>query len=286
MNSGKLSIIIPARNEARGLEKILPKLEANFPAAEIIIVDDGSTDNTADICKRYKVTRLPLAVSMGNGAAIKAGTRQATGDILVLMDGDGQHDPAAIPDLISKMAEGFDLVVGSRNGSSQANVWRHLANSIYNRFASFMVNHKVMDLTSGFRAARAERFREFLHLFPNGFSYPATSTLAFFRAGYTVAYVPVKVEQRIGNSHIRIIKDGVRFLLILFKIGTLYSPMKVFFPFSLAMFLTGLCYYLYTFIMQSRFTNMSAVLFMCSVIIFLIGLVSEQITMLLYQRSK
>lgn len=286
MNSGKLSIIIPARNEARGLEKILPRLEASFPTAEIIVVDDGSTDNTAEICARYKVIRLHLAVSMGNGAAIKAGARQATGDILVLMDGDGQHDPAAIPDLLNKMAEGFDLVVGSRNAASQANVWRHLANGIYNRFASFMVNHKVMDLTSGFRAARAERFREFLHLFPNGFSYPATSTLAFFRAGYTVAYVPVKVEQRIGNSHIRIVKDGIRFLLILFKIGTLYSPMKVFFPFSLAMFLTGLCYYLYTYMTQGRFTNMSAVLFMCSVIIFLIGLVSEQITMLLYQRSK
>ena len=285
MNSDKLSIIIPARNEARGLEKILPKLLEVCGGAEIIVVDDGSTDETPQICERFGVTRLPIPESMGNGAAIKAGARHATGEILVLMDGDGQHDPGAIPDLLHRMNEGFDLVVGARSAASQANLPRLIANSIYNRFASFMVNHRVKDLTSGFRAARADRFREFLHLLPNGFSYPATSTLAFFRAGYTVAYVPVKVEQRIGNSHIRLVKDGVRFLLILFKIGTLYSPLKVFFPFSLATFLTGLCYYIYTFVTLGRFTNMSAVLFMCSVIIFLIGLVSEQITMLLYQRT-
>jgi len=285
MESGKLSIIIPARNEARGLEKILPKLLEVCGGAEIIVVDDGSTDETPQICERFGVTRLPIPESMGNGAAVKTGARFASGEILVLMDGDGQHDPVAIPDLLHKMDEGFDLVVGARGAASQANLPRLIANSIYNRFASFMVNHRVKDLTSGFRAARADRFREFLHLLPNGFSYPATSTLAFFRAGYTVAYVPVKVEQRIGNSHIRLVKDGVRFLLILFKIGTLYSPLKVFFPFSLATFLTGLCYYIYTFVTLGRFTNMSAVLFMCSVIIFLIGLVSEQITMLLYQRT-
>lgn len=267
------------------MRKLLPMLVEGFAEAEIIVVDDGSSDDTPGICKKYTVTHLRLPVSMGNGAAIKAGARHASGEILVFMDGDGQHDPAMIPALLEKIDEGYDLVVGARDAGSQASVSRLCANSIYNRFASFMVNHRVADLTSGFRAARAKYFCEFMHLYPNGFSYPATSTMAFFRAGYTVTYVPIKAKQRIGVSHIRIIRDGVRFMLILFKIGTLYSPLKIFLPFSAVTFLTGLIYYLYTFIELGRFTNMSAVLFMCSVIIFLIGLVSEQITMLLYQRS-
>lgn len=281
-----ISIIIPARNEMQGLAKLLPALFQQFGESEIIVVDDGSNDETVHVAKQHGVkTVLSHPYSMGNGAAIKTGARAATGDILVFMDADGQHLPEYIETLLVKLDEGFEMVVGARSSSSQATFGRLCANAFYNWFASIMVGQKVEDLTSGFRAVKADKFREFLYLLPNGFSYPTTCTMAFFRSGYPVGYVPVTVEKRIGKSHIRIFRDGVRFLLILFKIGSLYSPLKIFFPISTIIFFMGLMLYLYTYITIGRFTNMSALLFTTSVTIFLMGLVSEQITMLLYQRK-
>jgi len=287
MESGaRISIILPAKNEAEGLRQTLPALRERFPGAEVIVVDDGSSDGTALVARGHDATTIASPYSMGNGAAIKRGTRAATGDILVFMDADGQHDPALVQLLLDKLDEGFDMVVGARSAAGQANVGRGAANAIYNRLASWMTGHHVADLTSGFRAVRADRFREFLHLLPNGFSYPTTSTMAFFRSAYPVAYVPIPVARRIGNSHIRPLRDGVRFLLIIFKIATLYSPLKLFAPTAVVFFLTALAYYAFTFVTQHRLTNMSMLLFSASVIIFLIGLVSEQITSLTYTRPR
>lgn len=278
-----LSIILPAKNESAGLRLVLPGLRALFPAAEIIVVDDGSIDDTAAVAREHGAKVLGAPYSMGNGAAIKRGARAATGEVLVFMDADGQHDPGLIPQLLAKLDEGYDMVVGARSGSGQANVGRGLANGFYNRLASWMTGHRIADLTSGFRVARAERFRQFLHLLPNGFSYPTTSTMAFFRSAYPVAYVPVPVAARIGKSHIRPLRDGLRFLLIIFRIATLYSPLKLFAPVGFAFLLLGGGYYAYTYATMSRFTNMSVLLFSAAVIVFLIGLVSEQITSLTYQ---
>ena len=280
----RISVILPAKNEAAGLRRVLPSLRAGFPEAEVIVVDDGSTDGTAAVADEFGARVLSAPYAMGNGAAIKRGARAATGDVLVFMDADGQHDPAHIPVLLDKLDAGFDMVVGARDAQGQANAGRGAANALYNRLASWMTGHRVADLTSGFRVVRADRFREFLHLLPNGFSYPTTSTMAFFRSAYPVAYVPVPVSARIGRSHIRPIRDGLRFLLIIFRIATLYSPLKLFAPTALAFFLVGLGYYGYTFATQHRFTNMSMLLFSASVIVFLIGLVSEQITSLTYRR--
>ena len=282
----RISIILPAKNESAGLQRTLPALKALYPEAEIIVVDDGSTDDTADVARSHGAIALSSPYSMGNGAAIKRGARTAGGDILVFMDADGQHNAEYIAPLLAKLADGYDMVVGARDGSGQANVHRGLANAFYNRLASHMTGHPIADLTSGFRAVRAARFREFLHLLPNGFSYPTTSTMAFFRSAYPVAYVPIPVAKRVGtNSHIRPVKDGIRFLLIIFKIATLYSPLKLFAPVALAFFLMGLGYYGWTFTTEHRFTNMSALLFSAAVIVFLIGLISEQITNLTYRRD-
>lgn len=282
----RLSIILPAKNEAEGLRKTLPALRGQFPNAELIVVDDGSTDETAVVAAGHGARVLGSPYSMGNGAAIKRGARAASGDILVFMDADGQHNGAHIQALLDKLDQGYDMVVGARDASGQANFHRGLANAFYNRLASHMTGHRIDDLTSGFRAVRAERFREFLHLLPNGFSYPTTSTMAFFRSAYPVAYVPIPVAKRVGNgSHIRPLKDGLRFLLIIFKIATLYAPMKLFAPVAALFFLTGLGYYGYTFATQHRLTNMSTLLFSAAVIIFLIGLISEQITNLTYRRD-
>jgi glycosyltransferase involved in cell wall biosynthesis len=281
---GTVSVVIPACNEALSLDLLLAKIRGKLPESEVIVVNDGSTDNTPEVCRKHDVTVINHPYNMGNGAAVKTGARTATGDILLFMDADGQHDPENITSLLEMLAEGYDMVVGSRNTASQAGIGRMGANYVYNTFASWIVNQTIADLTSGYRAVRAEKFREFLHLLPNGFSYPTTITMSFFRAGYAVGYVPITANKRIGKSHINPIRDGVRFFLIIFKIGTLYSPLKMFLPFSLLFFLTGLIYYAYTFATDNRFTNMSALLLSVSVLIFLIGLVSEQITMLLYSR--
>ena len=285
-NVQRLSIILPAKNEAAGLQRTLPALRQAYPAAEIIVVNDGSTDATAQIASDHGAIVVSNPYSMGNGAAIKRGARAASGQILVFMDADGQHSADHIQALLDKLDQGYDMVVGARDASGQANFHRGLANAFYNKLASHMTGHRIDDLTSGFRAVRAVRFREFLHLLPNGFSYPTTSTMAFFRSAYPVAYVPIPVAKRVGNgSHIRPLKDGLRFLLIIFKIATLYAPMKLFAPVAAAFFLTGLGYYGYTFATMHRLTNMSTLLFSAAVIIFLIGLISEQITNLTYRKD-
>ena len=278
-----LSVVLPAKNEAGAVSDTVAGIRERFPDAEVLLVDDGSTDATAQLVRDAGARVIHHPYSMGNGAAIKAGARVATGEVIVFMDADGQHDPADIPRLLARLDEGYDMVVGARDRDSQANVGRGVANRFYNRLASWMVGQRIRDLTSGFRAVKAEKFREFLHLLPNGFSYPTTTTMAFFRAGYPVAYEPIRAAKRIGKSHIRLVRDGIRFLLIIFKIGTLYSPLKLFLPIAFAHFVLGAGYYLYTFTVDHRLSSITIFLWSASVTIFLIGLVSEQITQLMYK---
>ncbi len=278
-----LSIILPAKNEALAIGTTVAGICERFPDAEVLVVNDGSTDNTAEVAAQAGARVVSHPYSKGNGAAIKTGARAASGEILVFMDADGQHDPADIPRLLARLEEGHDMVVGARQKGSQASVGRGVANTFYNKLATYMTGHKIEDLTSGFRAVRASKFREFLYLLPNGFSYPTTSTMAFFRAGYSVAYEPIHAAQRIGQSHIRLLRDGMRFLLIIFKIGTLYSPLKLFAPMAAVLFGLASLWYGHTFYHFGKFTNMSALLYTGSVMVFLMGLISEQITALMYK---
>lgn len=280
-----LSIVIPAKNEAENLKGFLPRLLAVVANAEVIVVNDGSTDDTLSICEQHGVTVVTHPYSKGNGAAIKTGAKIAKGEVIVFLDGDGQHKPEDIPQLLEKLATGYDMVVGARDKQSQADSFRAIANGVYNWLSSAITGHKILDLTSGFRAVKADKFKEFLYLLPNGFSYPTTSTMAFFRAGYSVGYMPIQTEQRLGESHISLLKDGIRFLLIIFKVGTLYSPLKIFLPVAVGFFGMGVLNYIYTYTTQGTFTNMSAVLLMTAIIVFLIGLVSEQVTALMYKDS-
>jgi glycosyltransferase involved in cell wall biosynthesis len=280
-----ISIILPAKNEAESLNSLLPMLRQLYPSGEIIVVNDGSTDNTVEICNKHNVDVVSHVYSMGNGAAIKTGTRNASGEFLVFLDADGQHNPADIGRLLEKLDSGFEMAVGARQTDTHASLTRRLGNSLYNRLASWMTGYPIEDLTSGFRAARARHFKQFLYLLPNRFSYPTTITMAFFRAGLPVGYVPIQAINRQGSSksHIRLFHDGVRFLIIILKIGALFSPMRFFLPVSAFLLVIGVSYYAYTFIHWGRLTNMSTILMLSSLFTFLIGIVSEQVSALHYK---
>ncbi len=284
-NPVELSIVIPAKNEAATIADVVASARSEYPEAEIIVVDDGSTDATADLAEAAGASVVRHPESLGNGAAVKSGARAATGEILAFMDGDGQHDPRELGKLLARLDEGYQMAIGARNSGSHASVGRRVANGLYNEIASRLTGSRIADLTSGFRAVRASMFKQFLYLLPNGFSYPTTITMAFLRSGYPVCFEPITAAERSGKSHIRPIRDGIRFLVIIFKIATLYSPLKIFLPVSALFFTTGLGYYAYTYFTQGRFTNMSMLVISASVIIFLIGLISEQITALTYSRS-
>ncbi len=284
MTAPAISIIIPAFNEAASIGNVVQQIRVLHPGAEIIVIDDGSSDHTAEaaLLAGGKVYAHPY--NIGNGAAVKSGIRVASGDILVLMDGDGQHDPAEIQHLLTFLPE-YDMVVGARTRKGQASIGRALGNRFYNQFASYVAKFAIEDLTSGFRAIKADLARSFLYLLPNTYSYPTTITLGVLRSGRSVKYVPIQAQSRkVGKSKIRFFQDGARFFMIIVKICTLYSPMRVFLPVSFIMFVLGLFWYVYTFLTEGRFTNMSALLFTTSIMIFMMSLISEQVSQMRFER--
>lgn len=286
MGKPGISIIIPAYNEAGSIGDVVKEIKALHPDFEIIVVNDGSKDDTRTIAKDAGAIVYSHPYNVGNGAAIKSGIRIASGDILVFMDGDGQHDPKDLGRLIEPFPH-FDMVVGARPKGRQASWGRSLANAIYGRLASYVSKFPVQDLTSGFRAIKSDIARNLLYLLPNTYSYPTTLTLGLLRSGRTLKYISISPRVRkTGKSNISTFRDGVRFLMIIAKICALYSPMRIFIPVSFVMFCVGLGYYFYTFFSSGRFTNMSALLFTTSILIFMMGLVSEQISQMRFERSE
>ena len=282
----KISFVIPAFNEGESIAAVVTQLTAEFPEAEILVVDDGSDDNTKDEAVKAGALVYSHPYRMGNGASVKDGIRYCSGEIIVMMDADGQHKPDDAKRLL-KQIEQYNMVVGARTKNSETVWYRDIANIVYNRLASFMTNFKVEDLTSGFRVFRKSEVSKYLYLFPNGFSYPTTVTMAYLRNGRSVHYVPIETEFRVGKSKIKLVKDGTKFLLIIMRIATLYSPLKIFMPTSVAFFSLGMFWYLYSyFICNAGFPKMSLLLFMTSVIIFMQGLLSEQICQMRYDKSE
>lgn len=283
----ELSIVIPVFNEAAALASLLGDVHAlKLPRAETIVVDDGSTDNSAEVALNAGASVIRHPYNIGNGAAVKSGIRAARGRLIILMDGDGQHKPEDIPKLLAETAN-YHMVVGARAKGSHLRFHRYAANQLYNLLASYVTRFKVQDLTSGFRIISRREAHRFIDLLPNTFSYPTTLTLAFLRSGFTVKYVPIQTLYRAGQSKISLVSDGIRFLLIITKIATLFSPFRVFLPVSAFFFFTGFGYYLYTYVTEHRFTNMGVFLLTTAVIIFMLGLVSEQIALLrMEQRAR
>jgi len=279
-----ISIVIPVFNEAEILPALLGKVQAlKLTQSEVIVVDDGSTDGSAEIALTAGASVVRHPYNIGNGAAVKSGIRAARGKVIVLMDGDGQHKPEDIPKLLLE-ASNYHMVVGARAKGSKLRFHRYAANLLYNLLASYVTKFKVQDLTSGFRVLTRREALRFIDLLPNTFSYPTTLTLAFLRSGFTVKYVPIQTLYRAGQSKISLVTGGIRFLLIITKIATLFSPFRVFLPVSIFFFMAGASNYLYTYFTQGRFTNMSVFMLTTAVIIFMLGLVSEQIALLRMER--
>jgi glycosyltransferase involved in cell wall biosynthesis len=286
MAGNQVSVIIPAYNEGESIGSLVNTIRALYPHFEIIVINDGSTDQTAEAARDAGAMVYGHPYNIGNGAAIKSGIRFASGDILVFMDADGQHNPEDIGRMIEFFPE-YDMVVGARPLKFESSWVRTFANRLYNRFASYVAKFQIKDLTSGFRAVKSEVVQNMLYLLPNTYSYPTTLTLSILRNGRSLKYMPITVQRRQGGkSQIRMWRDGVRFFMIIVKICTLYSPFRIFLPVSVVIFLTGLSHYLYTYLTTTRFTNMSALLIMTSVIIFMMGLISEQISQMRFERSE
>jgi glycosyltransferase involved in cell wall biosynthesis len=284
----EVSIIIPAHCEAEGITAVVKRVRQVMDGLnrhyEIIVVDDGSDDETAKKAKKAGARVISHPYNIGNGAAVKTGIREAHGKTLVMIDGDGQHAPEDIPHLLEKLGP-YDMVVGARTDKSETSFNRTIANRIYNWFATYVCKRKIEDLTSGFRAVKAEIARQFVSLLPNTFSYPTTITMAVVRSGYSLTYVPIKTSRRVGKSKIQPLKDGPRFFLIILKIATLFSPMRVFLPVSFFMFFLGLGYGLFKiFVLGGRYGPTSAMLMTVAVVVFMVGLVSEQVAQLRFDR--
>jgi len=285
MQNLKVSVILPAYNEAAIIGDLVIRIKDLYPGFEVIVINDGSTDNTAEAAKNAGADVYSHPYNIGNGAAVKTGIRVASGDILVFMDSDGQHDPSDIAGFLKFMPE-YDMVVGARSIKGQASVGRAVGNKVYNWLASYVAKFYIQDLTSGFRAVKSKIAKSFLYLLPNTYSYPTTLTLSVLRSGWSLKYVPIKIRARYtGESSIRVFKDGVRFFMIITKICTLYSPLRIFLPVSFLLFVFGFLNYIYTLLTQGRFTNMSALLFTTSIIIFMMGLISEQICQMRYEKQ-
>jgi glycosyltransferase involved in cell wall biosynthesis len=284
MIEAKVSVVIPAFNESETIADLVHAIQQRYPDFEIVVIDDGSEDNTATVAADAGARVFSHPYNIGNGAAIKSGIRAASGDIFVFMDADGQHDPEDIQKLLDHFPE-YDMVVGARSSKSQASFARRIANMFYNFLGSYVTKFPIKDLTSGFRAVKADVAQSFIYLLPNTYSYPTTITLGVLRSGMSIRYEPIQAKKRKGgSSKIKLFQDGTLFFLLIIRICTLYSPMRVFLPVSFLMFALGFIRYLYTLIFEGRFTNMSALLFVSSIIIFMMSLISEQITHLRFER--
>jgi glycosyltransferase involved in cell wall biosynthesis len=280
-----LSIIIPAYNEEGAIgETVVAIQELNLEAAEILVVDDGSSDATGRVAEAAGARVISHPYNIGNGAAVKSGIRASRGKVLVFLDGDGQHDPKDIPRLLAHIPR-YHMVVGARQRGSQTHAHRSFANMVYNKFASFVAKFKIEDLTSGFRAMRRKDAVRFCDMFPNTFSYPTTSTLAFIRSGRSVKYIPIKTKYRVGKSKIKLVNDGFEFLIIIMKIALTFSPLRVFMPVSSFLFFLGVGRYIQTYILYGRFTNFAGLAMNSAFIVFMLGLVAEQIASLRMEKG-
>ena len=277
-----VSIVIPAYNESEAIAQVVSSLAAAAAWREIIVIDDGSGDDTSTRARAAGGIVVRHPYNKGNGAAVKSGIRRATGEYVLIVDGDGQHRPDDAQRLVARLGE-YDLIVGARSKTTQANHTRRFGNGALNNLASYLTGREIPDLTSGFRAARTACLREFIHLLPNGFSTPTTTTLAFIKAGYNVGFEPVEARQRVGSSKIRLARDGAKFLMIILKIVTIFSPLRVFVPLAAAAFLLGVGYGVWNVTVHARIPNGSVLLILFAVVVFLVGLVSEQISALRFE---
>lgn len=281
-NLKNISIIIPAYNEEAGIQGTLKSLIDNkfHELYEVIIIDDGSTDKTAELVRQYPVRLIQHNVNKGYGAALKTGIRKAQGDIVIIMDSDGQHDPKYVEQL-SEMIGNYDMVIGTRSAASFQVKNRQLGKKLIRIVGEYLVEQKLPDYNSGFRAFHKKTIERMLHIMPNGFSFSTTSTLAYLKEGFTIGTFPIDVRAREGRrSNVKFFKDGGKTIMLIIRIIMLFNPLKIFLPVSLLLTSIGAVFGVYGFIMFSRFSNGAILLAFTGILLFFIGLIADQIAIL------
>lgn len=282
-----VSIVIPAYNEESSITELIKRIFAVSKDFELIVSSDGSTDATVRLAKDAGAIVVEHPYNVGNGAAVKDGALRATRDYIVFMDADLQHQPDDVVQLLQYLPE-YDMVIGARTKESMTDLHRNIGNKILIKIAENISGHKINDLTSGFRAVKKELFLKFMHLYPLRYSYPTTSTLAFLSAGYFVKYVPLSsIQKRIhGESNIRPLKDGMRFIHIILRVIMTFHPMKIFLPITLTLFLGGIAVSVYQLLQVGGIRSSSIILLLSSVIVFLNGMLAEQISQIRRELNK
>jgi glycosyltransferase involved in cell wall biosynthesis len=280
--NNKVSVIIPVFNEEVGIKRLLDKMiDLRFHELyEILVINDGSSDHSLEVLKKYPVKVYSHSVNKGYGAALKTGIRKANGEKIVILDSDGQHDPAQIP-RIADLLDDNELVIGTRDKDSFQVRTRQVGKRMIRWVGEYLVEQKLPDYNSGYRGFQKDLIKSMLHIMPNGFSFSTTSTLAFLKEGYAIGTIPIKVEERVGRtSNVKFFKDGAKTIMLILRIIMLFNPLKIFFPASIIITAAGIVYGIYGYLIAERFSNGAIVLTILGMFLFFIGLVADQISIM------
>jgi glycosyltransferase involved in cell wall biosynthesis len=281
----ELSIVIPALNESDAIQAVLEDIHSNFRGLhfEVIVVDDGSTDETGSKASLLGARVIRHAQTKGYGAALKTGIRQARGEYVLTMDADGQHRGSDALRLWQERADN-DMVVGQRQGIIHSSLWRMPGKWLLGWLANYLTRQRIPDLNSGMRLFRRATILKYLHICPSGFSFSTTSTMALFNRGCSVAYIPIEVNKRIGKSTVSI-GTGIDTLILILRIAVLFDPLRLFIPISVSIGLVGAVWNIPYFLSgRGIISTGSTMTILTAVLVFGLGLLCDQISQLRLER--
>jgi glycosyltransferase involved in cell wall biosynthesis len=277
MKQSNISIIIPAFNEEEVIGSVVQSIHSAFPDSEIIVVNDGSTDNTAAELSKSGVIILNHDLNRGYGASLKTGARAARRDYVLFCDGDGQHSVEDVRRLMNE-CDGYDLVVGARKSDSHRPFLRRPGKFVMRKYSEFLAGTKIPDLNSGLRIFKRDTLMRYLHLMPDGFSFSTTSTFTMIKSNRKYKYIPITVQKRIGKSSVRQLKHGPQALMLMLRLAVLFEPLKLFLWIAGILFILSLASLAIDMCSAGGFSDTTVILSIATIIIFMSGLLCDQVS--------